>query len=93
MRVDKKPCFIILDNASFHRSKKCKQKINEWLMKDVVSCYLPAYSPELNIIEILWEKVKYEWLSRNAFKTFKNLKSSVKNILNSYGTKFTITFS
>ena len=93
MRVDKKPCFIILDNASFHRSKKFKQKIKEWVMKDVVICYLPAYSPELNIIAILWKKVKYEWLSCNAFKTFENLKLNVKNILNSYGTKLTITFS
>lgn len=24
--------------------------------------FLPPYSPELNRIEILWHKIKYEWL-------------------------------
>lgn len=69
-RQNNKPCFIILDNASFHRSTKFKQKIQEWLMNDVLVCYLPPYSPELNIIEILWKKVKHEWLPCEAFKRF-----------------------
>ena len=92
-RKNDKPCFIILDNASFHRSAKFKQKIQEWLMKDVLVCYLPPYSPELNIIEILWKKVKYEWLPCEAFKTFEDLSINIKNILNYYGEKFTITFA
>jgi transposase len=24
--------------------------------------YLPPYSPELNLIEILWRHIKYRWL-------------------------------
>jgi transposase len=24
--------------------------------------YLPPYSPELNLIEILWRRIKYTWL-------------------------------
>lgn len=92
-RQNDKPCFIILDNASFHRSAKFKQKIQEWLMSDVLVCYLPAYSPELNIIEILWKKVKYEWLPCEAFKTFEELSLNIKNILNNYGKEFTITFA
>ncbi|WP_196800768.1 transposase, partial [Xenorhabdus nematophila] len=23
--------------------------------------YLPAYSPELNLIEIVWKQAKYDW--------------------------------
>lgn len=92
-RKNDKPCFIILDNASFHRSAKFKQKLHEWLMNDVLVCYLPPYSPELNIIEILWKKVKYEWLPCEAFKTFEDLSINIKNILNYYGEKFTITFA
>ena len=92
-RKNDKPCFIILDNASFHRSAKFKQKLHEWLMNDVLVCYLPPYSPELNIIEILWKKVKYEWLPCEAFKTFEDLSVNIKNILNYYGEKFTITFA
>ena len=29
--------------------------------------FLPAYSPELNRIEILWKKMKYEWLPFQSF--------------------------
>lgn len=30
--------------------------------------YLPPYSPELNLIEILWSFIKYAWLPFNAYK-------------------------
>lgn len=46
---------VILDNASFHR-KKCLQK-----MVESVGCRLlplPAYSPDLNKIEPLWNTLK-----------------------------------
>ena len=79
---------LSLDNASFHRSAKFKHKIQEWLMNDV----LVPYSPEFNIIEILWKKVQYEWLPSEAFKTFEDLSINIKNILNYCGEKFTITF-
>lgn len=84
---------IYLDNASFHRAKRFKEKCREWLLKGLVVMYLPAYSPELNIIEILWKKIKYEWLSCHDFITFDALKESVKNIMDNYPSKYTITFS
>ena len=51
----KKGNVIILDNASFHKSAK----INE-LVK-AAGCtikYLPPYSPDLNLIEHYWHKLK-----------------------------------
>ncbi len=47
--------------------------------------YLPPYSPELNMIEILWKQAKYHW--RN-FATW-----TVRNLPNRYGTKFQINFA
>ena len=29
--------------------------------------YLPPYSPELNLIEILWRRIKYTWLPFSAY--------------------------
>ena len=84
---------VYLDNASFHRAKRFKEKCYEWLLKGLVIMYLPAYSPELNIIEILWKKIKYEWLSCHAFITFETLKNSVKDMLYNYQSKYSITFS
>ena len=48
---------VILDNASFHR----KQHLREREMVESVGCRLlplPAYSPDLNRIEPLWNSLK-----------------------------------
>jgi len=34
-------------------------KIQDWREKDVLSYFLHPYSPELNLIEILWKRIKY----------------------------------
>lgn len=47
---------LILDNASWHRSKKLK-----WGRFEPV--FLPPYSPDLNPIERLWLLMKQEWFS------------------------------
>lgn len=47
--------YVILDNASFHKSKKVRELIEE------VGChllYLPPYSPDLNPIEHAWANFK-----------------------------------
>lgn len=46
---------VILDNASFHKSKKTKELIEE------AGCevlFLPPYSPDLNKIEPMWANLK-----------------------------------
>ena len=48
---------VIIDNASFHKSKKIIQLI------EAVSCkiiFLPPYSPDFNPIEHHWMAVKNE---------------------------------
>jgi transposase len=54
--------------------------------------YLPTYSPELNLIEMLWKKVKYEWLPLNATPSFKTLQKELQTVLEDIGNKYTITF-
>ncbi len=48
-----KKTVVILDNSPIHKSKKFMAKIEEWKEKDVLIYFLPPYSPELNLIEIL----------------------------------------
>lgn len=86
-------CLIVLDNASIHRSKAFMKKVEEWESKGVFLHYLPTYSPELNLIEILWRKIKYEWLEFGAYQSYAQLKKSVLNILGDIGNKYTITFA
>lgn len=89
----KKPCLIPLDNASMHRSKAFTDRIEHWLVRGVCLHFIPPYSPELNLIEILWRKVKYEWLPMGAYQSYSIMKETVLDVLNSVGRKFRITFA
>lgn len=46
---------LVLDNASFHKSKKVKEIIES---KGIKLMFLPPYSPDLNPIEHAWAKIK-----------------------------------
>ena len=87
------PCVVILDNASIHHSKAVKQRTNDWMQQGIFLHFLPPYSPELNLIEILWRKIKYEWLPIDAYKNYQTMKKTVLGILNDFGKKHMITFA
>lgn len=90
---DQVPGVVLLDNASIHHSKAVKQRQSDWMQQGVFLHFLPTYSPELNLIEILWRKVKYEWLPISAYKNYKSLKESVLKVLDGFGIKHKITFA
>jgi transposase len=72
--VHNKPCIIVLDNASFHTSRAFTERIDEWAGRGCVLHYLPTYSPELNLIEILWRNIKYKWLPIACYSSYDDLK-------------------
>ncbi|MBT3712908.1 MAG: IS630 family transposase [Anaerolineae bacterium] len=92
LRIEKKTV-VIIDNASVHTSHKFKSQLEKWKKKGLHIKYLPTYSPELNLIEILWRFIKYSWLPLSAYLSFKSLKSSLENVLDGIGTKYQITFA
>jgi transposase len=83
---------VVLDNASMHRSKAFKRKILEWMSHRVYLIYLSAYSPELNLIEILWRQMKYAWLPLSAYLSFDRLCEEVHRLLGGYGSECMINF-
>lgn len=88
-----KKTIVVLDNAPIHKSKLFVQNIEKWRNEnDLFLFFLPTYSPELNLIEILWRKIKYNWLDFSAFLSFDNLKNNLNQILNNIGDKFNIQF-
>lgn len=87
-----KKTVVILDNSPIHKSKKFMAKIEEWKVKDVLIYFLPPYSPELNLIEILWKRIKYQWLDFDAYKSFQSLKENLNFVLDNFGTKYDIKF-
>lgn len=83
---------VVLDNASMHRSALFQRKRLEWRAQRVHVVFLPPYSPELNLIEMLWRKIKYEWLPLSAYQSFQSLCSHVHEVLSGYGDKYRINF-
>ena len=87
-----KKTVVILDNSPIHKSKKFMAKIEEWKEKDVLIFFLPPYSPELNLIEILWRRIKYQWIPFDAYICFQNLKERLSYVLTNFGGKYDIIF-
>ena len=89
---DDKPRVIVIDDVSMHTSRLFRETQDKWLEKNVHIVRLPTYSPELNLIEILWRMVKYYWVNLSAYVDFDSLKEEVIRVLNDYGTKYEINF-
>lgn len=88
-----KPTVVVVDNAKAHRSQKVRGRIPYWAARGLYVFYLPVYSPHLNIAEILWRKLKYEWLSAADYLDWENLKYQVRLGLSSVGSLLKINFS
>jgi transposase len=80
-----KKTVILIDNASVHTSNLFKDNIDKWEKENLIIYNIPPYSPELNKIEILWRKIKYEWIDFSAYESFTSLKDALNNILANIG--------
>jgi len=88
----KKRSYVFLDNASLHRSNAFIQHIPQWIKRGLILKYLPPYSPELNLIEILWRFMKYYWMPFSADVSLQCLLQSIEDILQRFGTDYVIDF-
>lgn len=58
---------LIMDQAGWHKAKALKVPDN------IVVLYLPAYSPELNPVENLWQYLRSHYLSNRAYDDYDHL--------------------
>jgi transposase len=84
---------IVIDNAPVHRSEEFEEKIGEWKKLGLEIYYLPTYCPSLNKIEMLWKKIKYDWLSFEAYNFYKNLCAELDRVLSQISSTYYITFA
>jgi hypothetical protein len=89
----KKPALIVLDNAPVHTSAIFGAQIKRWEEQGLYLLFLPPYCPELNLIEILWRKIKYEWLPFSAYRFFKDLSEALDEVLRGIGSKYRLSFA
>ncbi|OIP71779.1 MAG: IS630 family transposase, partial [Oscillatoriales cyanobacterium CG2_30_44_21] len=83
---------IVMDKASIHTSDIMQDQFLEWNQRQIEIFYLPSYSPQLNLIEILWRFIKYEWLPPSAYKCWQSLVDSVEKVLREFGQNYVINF-
>jgi len=88
-----KKTVVVLDNAPIHTSDEFEEYIDIWKKKGLFIKFLPDYSPELNLIEILWRKLKYEWLPFSAYISMTSLREALVDVLAGIGSKYQISFS
>lgn len=83
---------VVLDNATMHHHFD-SEKLDEWLVEHrLILVYLPPYSPELNLIEILWKHAKYHW-RRFATCSKQQWRDEVTKLMDAVGNQFKICFT
>ncbi|MEL7196627.1 MAG: IS630 family transposase [Bacteroidota bacterium] len=88
-----KKSIVIMDQASTHTAQKFKEQTQRWKEKNLYIQYLPKASPELNYIEMLWKKIKYQWIPREAYISVDSLKMHLETILDCVGKDYHIHFA
>ncbi len=74
---------IILDNASFHKRKDILALIKE-KMPNIILEFLPPYSPDYNLIELVWHSAK-EYIAHRLFESVSQLENLLNKLLNEGG--------
>jgi transposase len=78
------PLTLVLDNARYQRCAVVQQLAKELRIELL---FLPAYSPNLNLIERLWRFVKKEVLTCRYYEDFARFKAAIVECLEGIGGK------
>lgn len=80
-----KEIVVVLDNAGFHKAKLVKEQQETWAAKGLRLWFQPPYSPQFNLIETVWKKLKGFLLPRRCYNTRQQLKEAVLAALDLLG--------
>jgi transposase len=72
------PITLFLDNA---RYQKCALVLEKAISLQIELCFLPSYSPNLNLIERVWKFVKKKCLYSKYYEKFPAFKTAISNCL------------
>jgi putative transposase len=82
---EEKPCVVVLDNAPFHTAGVVREREEEWEARGLTLYRLPAYCPHLNLIEVVWRKLKGFLMPRRYYDSVAELKRGVLHALHLLG--------
>jgi transposase len=83
---------VIIDNAPVHHSEVFHERVPVWNAQGLHLYFLPPYSPELNLIEIVWRQIKHHWLPLRAFRSIENLWEELGCVLAGIGKEHRLSF-
>ncbi len=69
---------VVLDNAPFHKGKLLQEQRQRWETQGLDLRYLPAYCPQLNLIEGVWRKLKGFLMPRRCYNSLTELNAALK---------------
>lgn len=78
---------LILDNARYQR---CKEVAAHAAASDIELLYLPAYSPNLNLIERLWKLTKKKCLTNRHYPSFGEFRHAIDTCLKRMATDYLV---
>jgi transposase len=86
--LEQKYCYarqivVILDNASYHYCKEIREQIQKSSRLKLV--FLPAYAPQLNLIERVWRFFKKKVLYNRYYKDLKAFRAAAIGFFASIG--------
>ena len=70
---------MFMDQAGWHKAKALKIPENMSLF------WLPAYSPQCNPVEHLWEEIREKWFENRAFYSLDSVEDTLVTALASLG--------
>ena len=76
------PITLIMDNAAYQHARIVRARAEVF---GIEILYLPAYSPNLNLIERLWKFVKKECLYSKYYETFFLFRTAISECLDKVG--------
>jgi transposase len=83
--VTGRPITLVLDNARYQKCQSVADKAKEL---GIELLYLPAYSPNLNLIERLWRFVKKQVLYSTHYDNFNAFRNSINSCISDLGIRF-----
>lgn len=76
---------VVMDNAPFHTSRMVREREKEWERMGLSLYRLPAYCPQLNLIEGVWRRLKGFLMPRRFYDSVSELKEAVLHALRIFG--------
>ena len=74
--------YVVLDNARYYRSRLVKEFVANSKIKLL---FLPAYAPNLNLIERVWKFLKKKLLANRYYEHFADFRKTCCDFLNNMG--------